>query len=76
MAYRFGAPSYFGAPMQQKHVKPTILGHMPYASYVCQTAGASIIGGGVRRELPKCIITIWSRRLQARSGRQKSWKWC
>ena len=30
--------------MQQKHVEPNILGHMPYAPYVCQAAGASIIG--------------------------------
>ena len=32
--------------MQQKHVEPNILGHMPYAPYGCPAAGASIIGGG------------------------------
>ena len=32
--------------MQQKHVEPNNLGHMPYAPYMCQAAGASIIGGG------------------------------
>ena len=31
--------------MQLKHLKPNILVHMPYAPYVCQVAGASIIGG-------------------------------
>ena len=46
LAYRVGAPLYIGAPMQQKHVESNMLGHMPYALYVCQAAGASINGGG------------------------------
>ena len=45
--YRFGAFLHFGALMQEKHVLPNILGHMPYASSVCQAAGTSIIGGAL-----------------------------
>ena len=32
--------------MQLKLLKPNILVQMPYAPYVCQVAGANIIGGG------------------------------
>ena len=48
---------------------------MPDASYVCQAAGTSIIGGA-----PSWITErqyyYEGRRLQAYSGRQKSWKLC
>ena len=50
--------------MQQKHVEHAL------CLYVCQAAGASIIGGGA----PSWFTWYITIRLQARSGRQKSWK--
>ena len=44
--------------MQQKHVEPYILGHMPYAPYVCQAEVASIIGGGAPPWITENIITM------------------
>ena len=49
---------------------------MPYAPYVCQAAGASIIGGGAQSLITERHYQYGGRRLQARSGRQKNWKWC
>ena len=49
---------------------------MLYASYVYQVAGSSIIGGGAPSRITERHYYYVGRRLQAHSGRQKSWKWC
>ena len=59
--------------MQQKHVEPKILGQMPYAPMCVRRQAPVSLAVAPRRELPKGIITM---KPQARSGRQKSWKWC
>ena len=55
--------------MQQKHVCPNMLVHMLYAPYVCQTAGASIIGGGAYSWITERHYQCGVRMLQTRSGR-------
>ena len=54
ITYRFGAPSHFGAPIQQKHVWPNIFGaNVISPAYVCLAAGVSIIGGSEQRAAPR-----------------------
>ena len=45
--------------MQEKHVLPNILGHMPYASYMCARRQAPVsLAAAPHRELPKGTITM------------------